>query len=302
MPSTRSINSGYGSWIIHCDTKDMTRSSGQVYSLVLDDSISIPPRHRGLISLSSAEIPNSFYIVNFNNNTLKGTHDTIPFTITIPEGNYTVGSLRSKLEDLLNTQIDNHFDVFYNSDTFKYTFSSTGSNHITILDFATSTCNQLCGFPTTGTGTIRHNVSSYTSEYVIDLTYTPFFYFMSNFTDIQSLDSLTKRNTNVLAKVPIDVNSGGIIYYDRTQVSHEILFSSKYIQELSVELLDSFRRPVSLNGLNYSFSITIHIIEEPSILGEDRTLGQLDFVNLTPEEIQALEERNDTTVDPSGDV
>jgi hypothetical protein len=125
---------------------------------------------------------------------------------------------------------------------------------------------------------------------------------MSNFTDIQSLDSLTKRNTNVLAKIPIDVNSGGIIYYDRTQVSHEILFSSKYIQELSVELLDSFRRPVSLNGLNYSFSITIHIIEEPNILGEDRTLGQLDFVNLTAEEIQALEERNDTSVEPSGDV
>ena len=302
MPSTRSITSGYGSWIIHCDTKDMTRSSGNTFSLVLDDSISIPAKHRALISLSSAEIPNSFYIANFNNNTLKGTHNTIPFTITIPQGNYTVGSLRSKLEDLLNTQIDNHFDVSYNSDTFKYTFTTTTTTHTTVLDFSASTCNQLCGFPVHGSATLSPLTPSYTSEFVIDLTYTPFFYFMSNFTDIQSLDSLTKRNTNVLAKIPIDVNSGGIIYYDRTQVSHEILFSSKYIQELSVELLDSFRRPVSLNGLNYSFSITIHIIEEPNILGEDRTLGQLDFVNLTAEEIQALEERNDTSVEPSGDV
>lgn len=69
------------------------------------------------LSVSHAEVPNSFYLVNQYNNILNINN----ISYVIPVGNYTATSLLTTLATLLPVTIT----VTYSSSTLKYKFTST---------------------------------------------------------------------------------------------------------------------------------------------------------------------------------
>jgi hypothetical protein len=97
-----------------------------------------------MLSVTHAEIPNSFYLVNATNNTLVINASSF----TIPPGNYNVLNFITAITSFLSGL---GISISYNSVTNKYTFSSLTSFTIQ----TTSTCKQFIGMGSTAlTGTI----------------------------------------------------------------------------------------------------------------------------------------------------
>ena len=75
------------------------------------------------LKLMFASIPNTSYTFNNNNNTFKITfNDATIKNVVIPIGNYDVSSLASTIVSLVNYSA---FNIIFNQQTYKYTFSSS---------------------------------------------------------------------------------------------------------------------------------------------------------------------------------
>lgn len=252
----RILNTPISSVLIHISSADCAIGD-DTFQLNLESPLLCPPGYTMLLSLASAEIPFSFYICNKYNNTLLITENGINRTILITEGNYSTSSLKAKVLSLLGP----NYTMSYNSDSMKYTFTTTLNN--VIFDFVESTSNELLGFSKIQSQFVNGILIS---NKVINFNYTNSLFLVSDFTDIGSMDSKTKKYSNILAKIPINTMAGGMIYYYGSQTTHKIIYHSAIIHTLKFKITDDRQRPIDMNGIDYDFSLLIDFSEKETLL------------------------------------
>lgn len=258
------------------------------FNYVLKECIEIPLNQRAVISLNSATIPYSFYNIRQDINDtidIKITNTTTAFTYTptpliIPDGNYDVYSLAEYIKTELNkasgayqnvpNKIEYTFDMTFSTDNQKYTYSATpkGSmegENIKIDILFNSGVNALkrpyieLGFR------IRDveitNASSVVSDNVVDMNGSVHgVYIRTNLVSDGTLDSQNGVFSNILSRLPINVNSGGIIFATPNNASHKSVVDLRSISQLTIRLTDDRNRLLDLNGLHFQIAIEINFI------------------------------------------
>jgi PHD/YefM family antitoxin component YafN of YafNO toxin-antitoxin module len=227
-----------------------------------------------LISLVSAEIPNTFYNINDNNNKLYITENLVPKTIIIPIGNYNIYQLVNELQTLLGP----NYTVTYNQITNKLNILLIVVMS-TVFLFSISSIRDVIGFKSS-TLTIINN-QSITSDYVCNLNYTNVLYLQTDITELTSVYSQTKEPINFLNKIPINSPQNFMIFFYPTQKSHEIYVQSGNIQKITLTILDDRLRNIDLNGAYFNVTLLIEFIEDITFKEYNKDLGKSPFIQFT---------------------
>ena len=85
-------------------------------------------------------------------------------------------------------------------------------------------------------------------------------YVRTNLTTDGTLDSLAGTFSNVLSRIPINVNYGGIIFHTPNNSSHHMQITSAIIKTIGVKLTDDRNRIIDLQGLNWQISFQIDYV------------------------------------------
>lgn len=189
------------------------------------------------IKILSAEIPFVFDVINVSNNTFTFTDGGTPYTVSIPPGTYTGPQLATELTNLLSA-ISGGFTVTWNSDTLKFSFNHVGGGVWGLFFQSRFSPYSVLGFlplveyTNTGSSTIRS---------VIAAQVTGPYYLYLNSSKIGSLINFNLADNNPqgsgsgpqIAKIPINVNYGSIIFYQDPD-------PSKYFDFFTGHQFDSF--------------------------------------------------------------
>lgn len=211
-------------------------------------------------SVVHAEIPNSFYIVNYTNNkfVLNGT------TYTLTRGNYNVNTFITMLLALLPVG----YTLTYNSATTKLTMTNAVSFTINASSSA-STVNSIMGLGTTnlsGTSITMPNVVNFIPLQRINFR-TNYFKFGCYSTADGSSDIF----------LPLQNNAGQnsiINYVNQTQ--NKFLIQDRNITSFTINVSDDFGNLINFNGVNWYMTIQIDIdyLETPKITNFGNVLSQ----------------------------
>ena len=92
-------------------------------------------------------------------------------------------------------------------------------------------------------------------------------YLRTNLTTSSILDSAVGGGfSSILARIPIDVGSGGIITISPTDGAvHKLMIKVREITIIGVRLTDQKNRIIDLNGLDWDVSLQFDFIENPEL-------------------------------------
>ena len=300
------------------------------FQYVLKENIEIPPNQRALISLNSATIPYSFY------NIRTGVNDLLDVSITnmtnfngtfgqhtIPPGNYTAYTLIPEIETFINAQqspsqdIEYTFAMTYDTDSQKYLYSfntkGTSVGDRLVFKFLFAGKDLISPHIELGFDAIDYelpsnlddSVNSVLSDNVVDINGSIHgVYIRTNLVSDGTLDSQNGTFSNILSRMPINVQSGGIIFATPNNAVHKSKVDLRSISILTIRLTDERNRVLDLNGLHFQIAIGIDFVygrkhhatirgeltgggasfhdpdqerNDYSVKGEDKTKGILDF-------------------------
>ena len=118
-------------------------------------------------------------------------------------------------------------------------------------------------------------------------------YIRTNLTTSSVLDSSVGGGfSSILARVPIDVSSGGIITISPSDGAiHKLLLKIKEISVISVRLTDQKNRIIDLNGLDWDLSLQFDFIEAPvnKVPKDKRLQIEQDKYNTWSDKFKTLE-------------
>lgn len=327
LQEVRAFNSHLPSKVLYIDSRDASQYLQTGYTsyfkYTLTEKIEVPENQVVFISLNSATIPYSFY------NIREGVNDTIKATITnnttgvgrdaiftVPSGNYSALSLANHIEENFNQSTDANgvADGFYlftltinfNNDKGKYEFEiagrdkDAGVSFTFIMGFDSSMRIEL-GIASNQNLVITSGGSSTESIDFVDINGSIHgVYIRTNLTTNSTLDSQNGTFSNILARIPIKVQAGGIIFREPNMSGHKALTHLKTISQISIRLTDERNRLLDLNGLHFQLAVKFdfdylqNVI--PPMSARERRLAQgymVDGVagNLSAQKIQEAQQK-----------
>lgn len=202
------------------------------------------------ISILHAEIPVSFYTINYTNNQFKITLAGTTTTITIPVGNYNANTLITAINTLLSHP---NFNIIIDKINGKLTFSHNQS--FTIFTDNENSIGGILGFDLG------------TSYPVLSFPYSLNGLYPLNLLGIKRLNiSSTKLNTSnftsnagtnsLLASIPVDQPSFGLIIY-QSQGGINFPIINKEIDMIDILITDEHNNFINFNNINWSLSLSI---------------------------------------------
>tara|TARA_R100000734_G_C3309228_1_gene99884 strand:+ start:455 stop:1570 length:1116 start_codon:yes stop_codon:yes gene_type:complete len=270
------------------------------FSYQLKEKIEIPLNQRALISLNSATIPYSFYnIRHLINDTLTiratrtDTNVSFENTLIIESGNYTAYTLGSVVENFVNNSVQDpandiqyRISISFDLDKGKYEYIMSSVEDPTTKNYPPITLTFIfntgvgvsdeltphieLGFP----AQIDFNISIPAST--VPNTVAPVRKYSTNVVDVNgsihgvyvrtnlvsngTLDSQSGTFSSILARVPINVNAGGILFATPNNATHRSIVDLRYIDTLTIRLTDERNRLLDLNGLHYQIAIAVDFI------------------------------------------
>lgn len=209
--------------------------------------------------MRSISVPFSWYVFRSGNNVfsvdtaLGGTT-----SVTIAPGNYTTSALKTHLEALLNGATVGVWTVTFNAITGKMTVSVVGGGGqqvgMNTPSLVAGTANEALGFTqqvALGASITGNNVYNLSGE--LDL-----YVRSQSLRDRESLESQSGQEyelsyTDIIFRVPVDVNSGSIIVNKKP--SRWMDYPNNKITKLDFRLTFKDGEIVNLNGLEYSMEL-----------------------------------------------
>tara|TARA_R110000787_G_scaffold175689_3_gene288083 strand:+ start:2368 stop:3249 length:882 start_codon:yes stop_codon:yes gene_type:complete len=257
--------------VIHLDSRtgeQLQTGLTTNFLYTLKEPVLVPDHMNLLLSLHTATIPYSFYNVGDHNKTFKFEISGVSGTpLNLDKGNYSANGILNLLKTHLETEatIDTAI-ITYSRETLKFSFSYTGSaSSVKILD--TSTARELIGvkvgFPIVFS---KSPVVGFLSPNAIDLNDSIHgLYVRQNLATKGTLDTEQGTFSNILARIPITTNAGGIIFFTPSSNSHETMISVPMIQTIGIRLTDDKHRSIDLNGLHFQLSLKIAYIHKETL-------------------------------------
>lgn len=206
-------------------------------------------------AVESVQLYNTAYTINNYNNKLYWTDSTpTAHTTTLTNGNYTVSSLASHIETLMNAANTGSgtFTVTSNTNTGKITITNSSVNFS--LTFGTNTENSVSS--TIGFNNANKTSSqTYTGEKIVKLN-TKYY---SIYGDIGSQNSYSADElVNIIAYVPNNVNFGDMINY-QSELAKSFKITEKEISRMKFYIKDDMGNIVDLNGVDWSMNIIVSL-------------------------------------------
>jgi len=130
-----------------------------------------------------------------------------------------------------------------------------------------TTCNDLFGVRKDAGGLVvpysPDGISASTnSDKVIDMNDEIHgLYLRTSLTTDGTLNSETGTFSNILGRIPINVNYGGVIFHTPSNSSHKLQIPLPTIKMIGVKLTDDQNRLIDLNGMNWQISIQIDFVK-----------------------------------------
>jgi hypothetical protein len=251
----------------YTDTRKITLSSnhgtslnGTYLSNILFDFKSILKDDEDIIqtqiSLDNAQIPVSFYTINYTNNILAYRSNGVYSTITIPVGNYNFNTLSSKIEVLFNA-LTIPITITIDKVTGKVTFTKTNSPTSLVFVPVQYSILPILGGLSNTEYTFSSNTLSF--PFPMNLLGIKRLSIVSNLLPTHSFSSLGV--SNILSTVDVTAPSFGIInFQNATQVKH--MLRVKQISNIDIQILDENGNYVNFNNVGWTICITIEILRQ----------------------------------------
>jgi hypothetical protein len=248
-----SLNSENG--ILNNDTYLSSMSFTLLNLLKLDPNII----HTQL-TLQSAQIPVSFYIVNYTNKTLVIRYSGVDYPISIAVGNYNANSLITALQTAITASIP------------ALTITITISKITGIFTFTSSLAFTLRASLNTFTiGTILGMGKTDLAATLVSTTYTAVLPYPVNLLGIKTLqiNSFTISGNNyasnlqgqstLLATIPVQAPSFGLILYSDTGDTR-VSFNNNTLDGIDINITDAETgKLINFNNCNWTMTLVLHI-------------------------------------------
>lgn len=207
------------------------------------------------IQLLNAQLPYSFYVVNYTNNILiiKKDTDVLFTTITIPVGNYNGNSLITALTTLLNS-IGITVQIVLSSINGKLTFVTVGYDIIISSD---STCLEILGFKRNTTYTSTSNIL--TAPYLLNLLGIKTLQIRSTNLLMSNISSVQGGHTTLLSTIPVDCVPFGMMDYS-DKGNHLITIQNDSLDDIDLDIVDGESgQYINFNNQDWCITLAFHI-------------------------------------------
>ena len=264
------------------------------YTFGFKDAIETAPGEGMLVSLSSASIPYSFYNVRSGiNNKLYYSVDGggTTLSISIDPGNYSAITLGKHIADKFKEDPGPNLTVTatYDKITQKFTFGCA-----TALSFKFTepdTIKNEIGF---GSSTALVSINpvqsqSNVSPQVADLNGSVHaIYVRTNLATKSVMESQSGGVSDILAKIDINADPGGVITLDPNRVSHEALIHTAGVKHIEIRITDERNRLLDLNGLHSQVALRFRFVD----IKVSAAVAEVDpRVRVSPKDAPQLKQR-----------
>jgi hypothetical protein len=249
--------------VFHINSRSRNTGTDADFTYEIEFQGGTKPTH---VVCLSASIPKSYYLVAAPSNTFILVEDTKQAELTLPEGNYTLISLKATLTDLLNANSPNDYTYtvstpdYKSVDDGKLTFSVSGNDSVQpAISFANgSALFELMGFEESSVNWF--DTDTLKSTNMINLQKESTLYIHS--------DMCSDGKYNILQEVFANNSS------DFSNITYNCQVPELYAKRITARgknvyrfyLLDENSRPINLNGGNMLITICcFNVITDDSL-------------------------------------
>ena len=231
-----------------------------------------------------AQIPISFYNINYTNNVLTYQISSVNYSITVDVGNYNYNSLAINMisKFLLNGHI---FTSTINKQTGVISFLSPTVN----FTFIVSSIFSVLGLKINKTSTSFALVM----DYPLNLLGITKVKLSSQLFNSYNVDSFYRGLSNVIAVIPIDQPSFGLLSYENKSTSKYKLRTDT-IDEIDILILDQNNNSINFNNIDWGITILLEITRE------NNDVSKVDMMDILKEQDKIfadIAKSNQTTLD-----
>ncbi len=259
--------------VIYLDSAD--RLTGTSDNFIIDLSRQIPPNAVfDSVTLCSAAIPKSWWIINATNNILNFTENGTPLTATIGNGNYSAADLGTQIGAVMSaaSTISATYTLVLNTRLGQYYFTTNNAAPTTIDFTAATGLEKILGFDAS---IYTFTALAILAPYVCNLQLT-------NVVQINS--SLVGGADQVLCEIiPDSISYSTLVYNEQNAglVAKPMKNTTNSI--FSFNLVDTDERAIDLHGLNWSAVIVLFransfykkMLEEMQINAQEKNLDSV---------------------------
>jgi len=227
------------------------------------------------LKLASLEFPDTVFMVSNAKKTnrmfIRENNTNLEALIILPDGNYTEQTLPQILQYAINASLNS-------AERFRVTIDEI-SHRMTILN-TTNTFSMEFSNPATNSVLSKNlgwymgyrsaqyiNSDGYESEGIFNPVPLPYIYFILNDYNISSSTTMmgffgeNYLEKNILAKIPIPVNSYQILFDNNSDLisKKREYFGTVDISKFSIRILDHYGDLVNTNHMDFSFTLELEI-------------------------------------------
>ena len=211
------------------------------------------------IELISAEIPNSEYIINGNNNLIYFQEATSILIGEIPFGNYTLTTLVIAIETALEVDGNSNYNVTHSGNKITILSDLTGGNNIFnfLMVDKENSIHEIIGFDTTNLS----GSNSYTSdnEIILDTENKVFLYIEG----LDNINVISEYESNRFVQLTLDSSRGKYSYFKNFQAwtkhfNNEFIFLTHTpisFKKIKVSFRDYNNKLYNFNGLEHNLHL-----------------------------------------------
>ena len=229
------------------------------FSGLLIDSPDIIERQ---LSLTNAQIPVSFYIVNYTNQVfvIKNNGTGISYTITIPIGNYNSTTFITAVSAAILSTATITMTITIDTTTGKLTFSSA-TNFSFISTSALSTANQLFGFSNSiNLVSVLNGTYKATAPFPLNLLGIKQLQVKSSIISATNFSSNSNGQDSLLATIPVNVGAWGMINFD-SSTGNNVSFTNRTLDDIDIQIVDAeTNKPINFNNCNWTMTLLLHLV------------------------------------------
>lgn len=209
--------------------------------------------------LVDAQIPVSFYNINYTNNTLNYQISSVNYSITASVGNYNFNTLATELisKFLANGHV---FTIAINKQNGIITLATPATNFILQVSSM---------FSVLGLFLSNHTSSSFSqsADYPLNLLGITKIKIQSTNLNTYNVDSSANGFSNNIGLIPVDQPSFGLIIYENKSSSKFVLRDNR-VDEIDIQLVDQNNSLINFNNIDWNLTILIETSYELESLSQ----------------------------------
>jgi hypothetical protein len=233
------------------------------------------------VQVLNAQIPVSFYVINYTNNNLKLKLGAGAFTTyTVPVGNYTATSLINAIKTVVNTT---GFNIVISSINGCLTFSFTSTLSID------NTIPNSIGF-VLGFANLVYNDTAFSivAPHPLNLLGIKTLQVRSANLVMNNISSVQGGMTTLLATIPVSATPFGMIDY-KDVGNNLITIYNDYLDDLDIEVVDGESGEyINFNNVDWCLTLAFHITRGTKLMEPTvplKTLPLEEISGNTPKEL-----------------